>query len=238
MSSDRRLILFDIDGTLIETGGAGLASLRDGFYDAFPEISGRPFPELDLGGATDGGVAMFLFDHFELADSQDRRIHFYGHYLGHLKSRLADFENEGRGRVLGGVGELLEGLRKTDCHELAVLTGNIQDGAWLKLRHYRLDSYFRFGAFGDDHHDRNELGAFALRRATETAGVSFDPENVVIVGDTVKDIACARALGAKSIAVATGSASRDDLEAAGPDRLLDDFSDLSSAMKAVRDVFS
>ncbi len=237
MSSQRRLILFDIDGTLIETGGAGLASLRDGFYDAFPEIADRPFPELDLGGATDGGVTIFLFDHFELENSAERRAHFYGHYLGHLKDRLADFENQGRGKVLEGVGELLEQLRQNESHELAVLTGNIQDGAWLKLRHYRLDSYFRCGAFGDDHHDRNELGPFALRRASESTGVIFEPENVVIVGDTVKDIACARALGAKAVAVATGSASRDELVAASPDCFLDDFSDVSSTMNAIRDVF-
>lgn len=237
MSSQRRLILFDIDGTLIETGGAGLASLRDGFYDAFPEVSDRPFPDLDLGGATDGGVAIFLFDHFELEDSEEKRAHFFGHYLGHLKHRLADFESEGRGMVLEGVGELLETLWKNDSHELAVLTGNIQEGAWLKLRHYRLDSYFRYGAFGDDHHDRNELGSFALRRASEFAGVVFDPENVVVVGDTVKDVACARALGAKAVAVATGSATREELMAASPDRILDDFSDVSSTMKAIEDVF-
>lgn len=237
MSSVERLILFDIDGTLIETGGAGLTSLRAGFYDAFPELRERPFPDLDLGGATDGGVAMFLFDHFDLEDSDETRAHFYGHYIGHLENRLAAFENEGRGQVLSGVGELLDGLRDEGTHELAILTGNIQDGAWMKLRHYRLASHFRYGAFGDDHHDRNELGHFALRRATETSGVDFDPENVVVIGDTVKDVACARALGAKAIAVATGSASRDELTAAAPDRLLDDFSDLSSAMGAIRDVF-
>ena len=237
MSSPRRLILFDIDGTLIETGGAGLASLRDGFYDAFPEIADQPFPELDLGGATDGGVAIFLFDHFKLEDSEERRAHFYGHYLGHLQKRLAEFESEGKGKVLDGVGNLLEELGRDCSHELAVLTGNIQDGAWLKLRHYSLDAHFRYGAFGDDHHDRNELGAFALRRASESAGVMFEPDNVVVVGDTVKDIACARALGAKAIAVATGSATREELEAASPDRILDDFSDVSFTMKAIQDVF-
>lgn len=237
MSSEKRLILFDIDGTLIETGGAGLASLREGFRDAFPELAERPFPELDLGGATDGGVAMFLFDHFDLEDSDETRAHFYGHYIGHLENHLVEFENEGRGKVLEGVGELLDGLQEDGSHELAVLTGNIQDGAWMKLRHYRLDSHFRYGAFGDDHHDRNELGHFALRRAVETGGMKFEPENVLVIGDTVKDVACARALGAKAIAVATGSASREELEAANPDRLLDDFSDLSSTMEAIRDVF-
>lgn len=238
MSSNRRLVLFDIDGTLIETGGAGLSSLRDGFYDAFPETADRPFPDLDLGGATDGGVAMFLFEHFGLEDSDHGRSHFYGHYIVHLERRLNEFENEGRGRVLKGVEQLLDGFREHGSYELAVLTGNIQDGAWMKLRHYGLDSHFSYGAFGDDHHDRNELGPVALRRAEESRGVAFDPRNVVVVGDTLKDVACARAFGARAVAVATGTVSHEDLASVNPDHLLKDFSDHSASFDAIDRLFS
>jgi len=238
LSSKQRLVLFDIDGTLIETGGAGLSSLRDGFYDAFPEIADRPFPDLDLGGATDGGVAMFLFDHFGLEDSDHGRAHFYGHYIVHLERRLVECEDEGSGRVLTGVEQLLVGLRENGSYELAVLTGNIQDGAWMKLRHYGLDPYFSYGAFGDDHHDRNELGPVALQRAEECGGIAFDPRNVVIVGDTLKDVACARAFGARVVAVATGAVSREDLASANPDQILEDFSDHTASFNAIDRLFS
>lgn len=231
------MLLFDIDGTLVDTEGAGLESLRDGFYEAFPAFVELPFPALDLGGATDGGVAMFLFEHFGLADSVEVRGHFFRSYSGHLKRRLQEFRIAGKGRVLPGVPALLNALREEGVHEIAVLTGNTEQGAWTKLRHFGLDGHFRFGAFGDDHHDRDELGPLAVKRAADLTGITFAPHEVVVIGDTPKDVACARALGARSVAVATGTVPRSELEAAKPDLVLDDLADSAFAMEALGKVF-
>jgi phosphoglycolate phosphatase-like HAD superfamily hydrolase len=106
-----------------------------------------------------------------------------------------------------------------------LLTGNLREGARLKLAHVGLWSYFEFGAFADDSSDRNELGPFALRRAKEKTGLDFPPDRVWIIGDTPHDIACAKAIGAKSIGVATGSFLPEDLTACGATRVFRDLSD-------------
>src|SRR5205807_8740342 len=103
-----------------------------------------------------------------------------------------------------------------------ILTGNLERGAKLKLEHYDLWRFFAFGAFADDHPDRNELGAFALSRAQQTTGIDFAPEQVDVIGDTGHDIACGKAFGARTIAVATGSWSRQRLTQCEPDSLFDD----------------
>jgi len=234
----RKLFLFDIDGTLLDTGGAGLVSLRDGFHAAFPEHRERPFPPLELGGATDGGVAMHLFEHFGLPDTTEHRESFFGHYTVKLAGHLASFAEQGRGRLLPGVENLLATFEEHGHHRLAVLTGNLREGASIKLRHFRIDRHFSTGAFGDDHHDRNELGPIARRRARETFGEDFAPADIAVIGDTLRDIACARAFGAKAVVVATGATSREQLAAAAPDLLLDDFSDAAAVMDGIEAVFS
>src|SRR5690606_23071909 len=118
---------------------------------------------------------------------------------------------EGRGRLLPGVEGLLAAFEERGHHRLAVLTGNLREGAWIKLRHFRIDRHFPTGAFGDDHHDRNELGPIARRRALEVFGEDFAPADIAVIGDTPRDIACARAFGARAVAVATGSSSREQL---------------------------
>lgn len=236
--SPPKLLLFDIDGTLLDTGGAGLVSLRDGFHAAFPEHRERPFPPLELGGATDGGVARHLFQHFGLADTPEHRESFFGHYTVKLSGHLASFAEAGRGRLLSGVENLLAAFEERSHHRLAVLTGNLREGASIKLRHFRIDRHFPTGAFGDDHHDRNELGPIARRRARETFGEDFPPGDIAVIGDTPRDIACARAFGARAIAVATGGASKECLAAAAPDLLLDDFSDPDAVLDRIEAVFS
>jgi len=238
VKSDARLLLFDIDGTLIDTGGAGLISLSEGFYLAFPEHRDRVFPPLELGGATDNGLVMHLFDHFGLEDLPHHRSRFFESYAAQLAGSLERFSQEGRGRLLPGVVELLEALAEDEDHVLAVLTGNTEAGAKIKLRHFRIDHYFAVGAYGDDHHDRNELGPIARERVRQHCGKEFRPEEIVVIGDTLRDIACARALGAKVIAVATGAASREELAAAGPDLLLDDLADHERALDAFKSLFS
>lgn len=230
----KALLLFDIDGTLVDTEGAGLDSLREGFYECFPSHRVRAFPRLDLGGATDGSVVAFLFRHFEIEDHDDHRSRFFEAYENTLERTLARFRKEGRGRALPGVKGLLETLA-TRRHEfvVALLTGNTAGGALIKLRHFELDGHFPFGAFGSDHPDRNELGPIALRRAREHVGRDFPADEVVVIGDTGKDVACARVCGARVVAVASGAASPRDLEAAGPDLLLPDLSDADRAVGGI-----
>lgn len=238
MKSDAKLILFDIDGTLIDTEGAGLMALEVAFYAAFPEHLGRVFPPLELGGATDNGLVMYLFDHFGLADLPEHRIRFFCSYIEQLSANLERFSVEGRGRVLPGVMDILDALSRGDGHYLAILTGNTQAGAWVKLRHYGIDRHFSVGAYGDDHHDRNALGPIARERAVSVFGRDFLPADIAVIGDTPKDIACARAFGARVVAVASGAATRSELEAMAPDVLLDDLSDCSGVVKAIASLFS
>jgi phosphoglycolate phosphatase-like HAD superfamily hydrolase len=109
---------------------------------------------------------------------------------------------------------------------LGLLTGNVSRGAELKLDHYGVWHFFEFGAFADDHHDRNQLGPFARARAREKHGREFSGDEIDVIGDTPRDIECGKALGARTIAVATGSCSREKLAEHNPDILIDDFSDV------------
>ncbi|MEM6915294.1 MAG: HAD hydrolase-like protein [Verrucomicrobiota bacterium] len=233
-----KLLLFDVDGTLVDTEGAGLLSLQDGVYDAFPHLGGETFPPLDLGGATDGSVVAFLFEEFGVENHEENRAQFYESYLEALASRLREFTGQGKGRVLEGVIPLLEHLRENRPEwTLGLLTGNAARGALAKLSHYQLDHFFLFGAYGDDHADRNALGPIALERASRDHELEFSPADVVIIGDTHKDISCARAFGAHALAVATGSPTVEDLARAKPDILLESFGNLPQVVDAIGSLF-
>jgi phosphoglycolate phosphatase-like HAD superfamily hydrolase len=127
--------------------------------------------------------------------------------------------NPAEGKVLDGVFELLESLAGQNA-QLGLLTGNTALGAEIKLRHYGLHHHFPFGAYGSDRADRNLLGHIALERALAVTGKKFTPDRTLIIGDTPKDIACAHAIGARCLAVATGHFTADQLEQAGADWVL------------------
>ena len=224
----RKLLLFDIDGTLLDTGGAGLRALRSAFLETFAEqgTNGSEFPDLDLAGSTDSGIVRHLFSLFRIELTAENESAFYDTYLARLDRELAGRKAEGR--LLPGIRELLHHLRDNTGHVLGLLTGNIARGAWKKVAWFDLDGIFEFGAFGDDHHDRDRLGPVALERAAGHAGIRFDPAETFIIGDTPKDIRCARACGARAVAVATGHSSRESLEEHHPDHLFDDFADLDA----------
>jgi len=224
-----KLLLFDVDGTLLDSGGAGLVALREGFFDAFPAEREREekFPDLDLAGSTDSGVARNIFAAFGFEDSGERRSRFFAAYSVRLRERLESGAHRG-GRLLDGVLPLLEHLTAETPHVCALLTGNTAEGARIKTDHFGIGRFFSFGAFGDDHHDRNCLGPIAMERALSERGRHFAPEEVVVIGDTAKDIACARACGASAVAVATGTVDRDSLAGHSPDHLLDSLEDLSA----------
>ena len=129
-----------------------------------------------------------------------------------------------------GVKELLARLKERSQNVLALLTGNIRRGAQLKLEHYGIWEFFEFGAFADDHHDRNELGAFAQMRAREKHAMDFAAAAIDVIGDTPHDIACGKAINARTIAVATGKFSRAQLCEHQPDRIVDNFADVEAVI--------
>lgn len=222
-----RLLLFDIDGTLVDTRGAGLAALLDAVEDVF-EVSRDAVPPLDLAGATDGGIVRSLLGVLGREDEAEVRQRYLQCYLGHLQLRL--HEEAFGGVRLPGVLELMEELVKVPDVRLGVLTGNVRVGADHKLRRYELDHYFEDGAFGDDADDRNLLGPVALKRFEARVGASIPADEVIIIGDTVKDVACARAFGARCLAVATGVHGRTGLVESGAWVMVDDLQDTMKIM--------
>lgn len=214
----RRLILFDIDGTLVQGGPA-----KDAFVDAMTETYGTPGPlkEVSFAGKTDPQIARELLRGAGLGDSDiDAGLeHLWVKYLANLEALLP----EDPVRVLPGVEELLAALMAYDDVGVGLLTGNIVGGARLKLASGGLWEHFTFGSYGSDHEERDELPAIAVGRARELYGDLVRAELAVVVGDTPRDVACGRAGGTMTVAVATGSFTPAQLAAAGPDHLLDDF---------------
>lgn len=218
------LYLFDIDGTLVDTGGAGMRSLQE----ASLEIFGHTGPTLDLAGSTDLGVIAEIHAHFEIEPTAERVDAYFSTYLKRLDWNLA---NGGfPGKVLDGVVELLAELSKRPGVTLGLLTGNIAGGAASKMRHFGLEAYFPFGAYGCDHADRNRLGPIALERAAMHSSRTFSPNEVWVIGDTPKDVACARAIGARCLAVATGRFSEEELSACGADIVAPSLKDAINAL--------
>ncbi len=208
------LWLFDIDGTLVDTGGAGMRALQEAAVEHF----GGRGPALDLAGSTDLGVLAGIYGHFGRPCGPAEAEAFFASYLRRLDWNLAHGGFDGR--VLPGVVELLDELAATPGITLGLLTGNIAAGAAAKMRHFGLERHFPFGAYGCDHADRNLLGPVALERAARHVGRAFVPAEALVIGDTPKDIACARALGAPCLAVATGAFTVEALRAAGADRVV------------------
>lgn len=209
------LYLFDIDGTLVDTGGAGMAALEE----ATLEIFGQPGPPLDLAGATDLGIVLGIHEHFSVEPTPERVRNYFDTYQQRLDWNLA--HGGFPGRVISGATDLLEALAARPHATLGLLTGNIAGGAASKVRHFGLATYFHFGAYGCDHPDRNRLGPIALQRAAAHAGRAFSSEETWIIGDTPKDIDCARAIGARCLAVATGRYSASALESHGADHVVE-----------------
>jgi phosphoglycolate phosphatase-like HAD superfamily hydrolase len=222
------VFLFDIDGTLIRSGGAG----RIAFEGAIVSLFGTPdrLPEVAFTGRTDRAIAGDLFEHFGVANSTENWRDFQKEYLRRLPATLA----ERAGRVLPGVAALLDRLARRSGVAVGLLTGNMQEGARTKLRHYGLWQYFAYGAFGDEHFGRDDVARDALRYSERHVGRPIDAHRVWVVGDTPHDVACARAVGAQAVAVATGTHTREELALCEPDLLLDDLSDPSEMFDAIR----
>src|SRR5438128_5005840 len=216
----KRLLLFDIDGTLIHSGGAGVEALKVALRERF-EIE-DDLRDIEIAGMTDSGIVASILKKHKIPATAENVAAFLDSYVHFLSKELP----RRKGKLLPGVLELLEKLKSRKHVVLGLLTGNVSRGAQLKLGHYGVWHFFEFGAFADDHHDRNQLGPFARSRAKEKHGREFSPEEIDVVGDTPRDIACGKAFGARTIAVATGTWRRNELAKHQPDFLIDDFSDV------------
>ncbi len=226
-TSEKRLLLFDIDGTLIHSAGAGVQSLRHTLAERFgieDELA-----DIEIAGMTDSGIVMSILNKHGIPATNDNIAGFLDTYVHFLSLELP----RRVGQLLPGVLELLEKLTTRSHVVLALLTGNVSRGAQLKLEHYGVWHFFEFGAFADDHHDRNQLGSFARSRAREKHGHEFRADQIDVIGDTPRDIACGKAFGARTIAIATGSWPREQLAAHHPDFLFDDLSNVNHVMQVL-----
>ncbi|MGH7570972.1 MAG: HAD family hydrolase [Gemmatimonadota bacterium] len=212
------MILFDIDGTLLHAGGAPRRAFRRALAECFG-TEGAAASE-DFSGKTDPQIVYELMTAAGFEDDHigERIAGVFEHYLEGLATEL---DRETRHRLFPGVAELLPRLADDPRVVLGLVTGNVEEGARLKLAHFGLWELFEVGAFGSDDRVRDRLPPIAIERARRRTGRAFEGHQVVIVGDTPADIRCARASGALAVGVATGISSREDLVAAGPDVLLD-----------------
>lgn len=222
---EKTLLLFDIDGTLITTGGCGERALRLAVRDEFGVED--DMRDIEIAGRTDTSIARQLLRKYSRPETEAGIHGILDSYLRHLPRLLP----EAQGRLLPGVADLLAMLRPRADVVLALLTGNLVRGAEHKLSHFGVWHCFEFGAFADDHHERDRLGPFALARAAER-GHAVSIARTFVIGDTPHDISCARAIGAKAVAVATGGFRSGRLAQHSPDVLLEDLSDLPATLEA------
>jgi phosphoglycolate phosphatase-like HAD superfamily hydrolase len=223
----RRLLLFDIDGTLIHAAGAGLHSLTRALAERFG--INDDLGDIEIAGMTDSSIVVSILNKHAIPATNENVAAFLDTYVHFLSLELP----RRAGLLLPGVLELLKKLKTRTHVVLALLTGNVSRGAQLKLEHYGVWHFFEFGAFADDHHDRNQLGPFARARAREKHGYEFEASAIDVIGDTPRDIACGKAFGARTIAIATGSWPRAELAAHEPDFLFDDLSNVDEIIHAL-----
>ncbi len=225
-----RLILFDIDGTLVLTGGAGVRATQRAFRDVFDYTDG--LTSVSMAGRTDAWIVAEMAALHGCAIDESRVGEFKNVYVRYLSEEI---EQPGpRKGVLPGVRPLLDQLASDAERYLGLLTGNFHEGARIKLQYFDLWHYFGAGAFGDDAHDRNGLLWKAMSAVERAGGPHVRPSEVVIVGDTPLDVAVAVAGGARSIAVATGSYDAKTLLESGADVALPDLSDRQVVLEALR----
>ncbi len=224
------LVLFDVDGTLVDTAGAGRRALQAAFeaVHGLPDVAGRT-AAVAFSGKTDPAIVAEMCA--ALAVTRPDGAAFERAYLAALTAEMA--RPDARRRVLPGVRELLQGLAgRPDVH-LGLLTGNVEAGARAKLAPFGLNPFFPTGGFGSDHADRREVARRAAARVALHAGIPLDASRVVVVGDTELDVDCARANGFRAVAVLTGWSTPEVLIASGPDVLLQDLADLTVTLQAL-----
>jgi phosphoglycolate phosphatase-like HAD superfamily hydrolase len=218
-----RLVLFDIDGTLVRTGGAGVKAFAKVFATEFGVVDG--YKQLNFGGRTDVSLVRELFGHHQIEPTPENFARFFDRYAFWLDHLLA----HSHGSACPGVWEFIRGLQALPQPPLlGLLTGNIRLGSEIKLRHFKLWDLFQVGAFGDDHEDRNQIAAIARQRGSRHLNEELRDRQVLVVGDTPHDVRCGKHIGAKVLAAATGGAKLEELKLLSPDWAVPDLTRASA----------
>jgi len=220
-----KLVLFDIDQTILHSGGAGEKALTLALRDRLGREA--TLENIEIAGKTDIWITHRIFEAHGIDPHPENVANFLAGYLDHLKRELG----RSNGRLLPGFPAILHALARLPNVAVGLLTGNLRRGAELKLGHFGMLDHFSFGAFSDDSQERNQLGPFARKRAAEAHGTEFQPGDIFVIGDTPHDIACAKAINARAVGVATGRYPRAALEAAGADFTFDDLSDVAGVIR-------
>jgi len=217
-----RLVLFDIDGTLILSGGAGEKAFERVCETEFGVRNGTA--RLNFAGRTDPSIVREFFEQHSIEPSPANFQRFFERYVFLLDHMLHQLD----GSVLPGVDTMLAELDTLPKRPLVgLLTGNIRLGAQIKLSHYKLWPRFETGAFGDDHENRNQLAVIAKERGSQRLGEKLAGDQILVIGDTPRDIEGARAIGARSLAVATGKFTVAELKADAPTRAVGTLAEIS-----------
>lgn len=216
-----RLVLFDIDGTLVHTGGAGTKAFAKTFAAEFNLHHGSE--KMKFAGRTDVSLVREFFRLHDVAATPEHFREFFEHYVFWLHHIL---EQNG-GETCRGVREFIRDLQALPQPPvLGLLTGNVQIGAEIKLRHFGLWELFQLGGFADDHEDRDQIAAAAFQRAQRVLGKNLRPQEVIVLGDTPFDVRCGKFIGAKTLAVATGGAKFADLKKCDADWTVEDLTQI------------
>lgn len=208
-----RLLLFDIDGTLVRSAGAGKRSMEIAFREVYG--IGNGFRDIHMMGRTDPAILREALKNHGITPVEDETGRFRELYFRTLASEI-ERPREGK-RVCEGIPDLLEALMDRSDVLLGLLTGNWRTSGMIKLRYFEIDAFFKLGAFADDNEDRNLLVPVAVERARDFLHTDLAPEDVFVIGDTPLDVACAKPHGARTVAVATGFHAVDVLAESGAD---------------------
>jgi len=220
-SMQRIIALFDIDGTLLRAGGAGRRAVELALSEVLDELDEEvSLHAVEFAGRTDPWIVRTALMQYGVA-AEDALVHdVLRRYVAHLPREL---ERASAFEVLPGVLSLLSELSNRDDLVLGLGTGNTEPAAYAKLARGGLESFFAFGGFGSDHAERPELLRTALHRGLERTGVEMEDARVVVIGDTPHDVAAARAIGARCVAVSTGGYEASALQAAGASVVVSDL---------------
>ncbi len=220
-----KVCFFDIDGTLLKTGGSGGRAMISALVEEF----GLPAPDMEIpyAGRSDRAIVDDIFRAAGLPLSAETRDRFTARYLRHLEREV----RVSAGQLCAGVTAALDRVSAAGHVRSALLTGNIEAAAWIKLRHFRLENYFTFGGFGDRQAHRDDIAREAADLAERSLG--RPPAEIYVIGDTPADVACGKAIGATTAAVATGTFTLDELRAAGADYTLPDLTHATELLSRI-----